>query len=513
MLLNATRSRWAAACALLLTLTGGGCGDDDDDGAAAPNEVEQKKCEDARYGNGTCDATLSCGVPDIDCFRTFSSQQEAESWYLDFEKLLADEEQREPRALVPSTDPRWQRMRGLLDKGWESYRRVNQVGDLYPNPPALVVVNDKQVNAFVIPDLDSKRAGFAVMVHSAAIDANTGEGPMLGLVMHELEHSVGLHVLPGGRDKMRRYYIARGGSEPLGFSQQEDPNARKYGDIWRSLAEDAGPFDAEDLGGFPLGVSNTFARILQQAIQQTLDGPGPAGDCTGAQQALDDAISAIDAGLSRLDQSYTPSQPVRPLVEEALTLLRDECLGENAPSIVEVLGVIIGQPPSEAVKNIPERDQEIIEGKHVVDAIAALVLDRRAAMRAAQANFQQATGEPWTALRYFSFEEAADDATVPVLRNAGYAPDGLGEFFLGSIFVGADGTECRGVLDQGKVPPYGADLSDEHHASCWRVHHIRSLAAATPGQSSLVALPREIGPAPVARPRLLPPRISDLVVH
>ena len=35
---------------------------------------------------------------------------------------------------------------------------------------------------------------------------------------------------------------------------------------------------------------------------------------------------------------------------------------------------------------------------------------------------------------------------------------------------------CTDLLARREVPPYGADLSDEHHSTCWRAHHARQVA-------------------------------------
>ena len=47
--------------------------DIDGDGKADGNGT----CEDAKYGDGTCHIDLACGVPDIDCFQTYASDEEA----------------------------------------------------------------------------------------------------------------------------------------------------------------------------------------------------------------------------------------------------------------------------------------------------------------------------------------------------------------------------------------------------------------------------------------------------
>ena len=218
------RTRFAGLCLSLLLAgcsTGSVPGDDDggdadDDDGTGDDGVPVGPCELPEYGDGICQPDLACAQPDIDCFTTFDSQEAGEAFFLRFEELLAAQENRGPRSVVPSTDPRFARMRELLDRGWLAYQEINPVGDLTQTTPALVVVEDPNINAFVIPDIDTGRAGLAVMVHSATLDQNASDQAMLGLVMHELEHSLGLHVVGDTGDRIRRFYVA-GDQEPLGF--------------------------------------------------------------------------------------------------------------------------------------------------------------------------------------------------------------------------------------------------------------------------------------------------------
>ena len=99
----------------------------------------------------------------------------------------------------------------------------------------------------------------------------------------------------------------------------------------------------------------------------------------------------------------------------------------------------------------------------------------------------QDTGRDITTLRYFSTEEAADDATVPVLRDMGLPADGVGQFF-NVLMDGAGRTACDSLLAAGTTPPYG-DLVDEHHATCWRISHVRQVAALPGKQRSAAELP------------------------
>lgn len=493
----------------------GGDADGGDDGG--DDGIPAGPCELPEYGDGICQADLACVQPDIDCFTTFDTQEAGEAFFLRFEDLLAAQEGRAPRSLVPSTDPRFARMRSLLDQGWLAYQEVNPVGDLAEKSPALVVVQDPNVNAFVIPDIDTGRAGLAVMVHSATLDQNASDQAMLGLVMHELEHSLGLHVVGDTGDRIRRFYVA-GDEEPLGFQQDEDPVARQQGEAWRTYAEETGPFRQEELGGLPLGRDNELSRIFNPVLEQASNDPA----CASSINQLGAVTNEIGSTFSSIDVDIRITDPgVRGRVDAAMAALRDQCLAGFTTSFVEVVAAQIGISADQMRARLQPSDLALVEGVHFVDAINNLALDRRAKMRAVEAAFAQQTGRPFSSLRFFSFEEAADDATVPVLDDIGLAADGLGEFLFAIQDSGSQST-CGQIINAGQTPPYGADLVDEHHATCWRVAHVEQLAASgavTQGADGsqitrATASLRRRAPLPrVPRLPKVPRRLSDLVMH
>ena len=146
----------------------------------------------------------------------------------------------------------------------------------------------------------------------------------------------------------------------------------------------------------------------------------------------------------------------------------------------------------------------VVPGGHLM---AALLGQRDANLRQIEAAFPDtAHGAPWTAVRYFSEEEDADDTSVPVLRAAGLDPAGLATF-LQDVLLPPEGTAaCKDLLASGAIPPYGIDLEDTHHATCWRVFHVRQLAAG--GRAAPRALTAQPLP-PVSRlPIVIPPPIE-----
>ena len=462
-------------------------------------------CSDKRYNNGVCDPTLECAVPDIDCFKVFADDDQAATWYAAFETQLAADSGGEPRAILPTSHPEFPKIRALLDRGWEAFRANRPVGLLGNKRPALVFVEDASVNAFVVPDTDLKHAGFAVMVHTGLLGMDTSDDAMLGLMMHELQHAVGLHVLPELKEQFKKFYVAPDGKEPIGRMETDDPKVRAAATAWLSAANEIGAMSTPELGGMPF--AGDLFRILRTVLQSGLV-TNPAA-CERSRDAINQISLDLAATTDPLSGAVTADASIKTRIDAAFMQLRTECLADFTMGFVEVVAQIAGLTPEAFEATLSAEDKALVGGKHIIDAVRVLGEDRRAKLRTIEAAFLRDTGRPWSALRYFSTEEDADDTSVPVLRAAGLEPTGLGEFL--SVFLGAAEATCRATIDANRVPPYGADLVDDHHGTCWRIYHIDAYANATAKKQ------RAIEPvAPVDAPaptRLLPPTLRDVVMH
>lgn len=462
-------------------------------------------CDDPAYGDGTCELVLDCDAPDIDCFRFFDSQDDVEGWFADFEVQLAAEQLRDPRVLVPSTDPRFTRMRDLLDRGWAAYHEHYPVADLSIERPALVLIDDPVVNAFVIPDLATDRSGFAVMVQTGVFDQGAPDDEMLGLVFHELEHAVRLHTIGDTRDRIRKFYVTRD-PEPVGASEVDDPIARTHGEAWRALANEVGPYTDAALGGLPSG-RTSLGTIFNLIVDAGATGdPAHCADPAAAYLAL---VAELGGGVSLLDGSLPPLGGVRDRVDAVLADLDQQCITGPDTGFVDLMAQVGGLTPKQFEQTLTPDDLALVDGTSFVAGVEAIILDRRRSMRDTEATFEADTGRPWSDLRYYSSEEAADDAPAPVLEAIGLAADGLGGFVLNALIDPDTAEVCSDLLDAGTTPPYGVDLTDEHHASCWRVDHVERAIGAGPANA------RRVSPAPARNPweGLLPPRLSDRVVY
>lgn len=431
-------------------------------------------CSDSRYDNGVCDPQIACAVPDIDCFETFEDDASAATWFAAFEAKLAEEEHRAPRTLLTPDHPRWATTRKLLDDGWESFRQSRPVGLLGDKRPALVLLEDAAPNAFVAPDLETGKAGFVVMVQTGLFETGGSADGAFGIMMHEFQHVVGLHIVADTKQRLRKFYFAPEAAEPIGADEADDASARAHGELWRSLADEAGRFHDEGLRALPMG--GQLTSILQTAIAQAGAMQVPA--CMQARATLSAIANGIAGQMDSLSGEIFVGADVPSKVDQAMATLKTACFAGQSKDLLAVIAEASGQTTEAVEASMQPADVALIKGKPVVDGFSALLIDRRAKLRDVEAELLPRTGYPWSALRYFSTEEDADDVSVSVLRAANVEPpDAIGSYLVS--FLGADGrTRCNELLARRVIPPYGADLLDEHHALCWRAHHVRQVSEA-----------------------------------
>lgn len=460
-------------------------------------------CDDPKYGDGTCDLDTSCGMSDIDCFTTFETQAEAQAYAVEVEALLPAN----PRPLVPTTDPRFVRLRRLLDEAWVAYRDTYDVGDMADHTPQLVVFEDPSLNAFLPSDIhkEFKAAAFVVVANSGLDALLASDDQVIGILAHELEHALALHVIPEMKQRFLRYYVAPGTDEPFGFEQPDQAAVRDSVENWTAVAADIGYFTDVELGGWPpLGTSTIRTAFMALVGDRITANPvacsASVTQFTTAETMIMTAYKGIDDALA------VEGTNAKAVLDAALIKLRDECMAGFQPDFIQILAGVLKRDPVMFRASLSAEDRALMEGKHALDGAYAFVIDRRRKMRAIQSAFTTTTGQAWTRARYFSIEEAADDASVAVMRTAGIKPDAIGDA-LPVLYGAGSATEkdCRDLLAAGTRPPYGENLADDHHGSCWRSRHVQDFAAS--GKEAM-----RVAPPAMREPARSPLRPDEAVI-
>ena len=498
----ASRIGVLTACVLL-----SGCivGDtDDEDCSGGKCDGDGNSCSDKRYGNGTCDLQLDCAAPDIDCFVTFEDDAAAATWFTEFEAMWAAEENRPPRKLLGPSDPRWAMTRTLLDTGWEAFKANRPVGLLAEKRPGLVLLEDSASNAFVAPDLATGNAGFAVMVQTGLFETGGTQDGAMGVMMHEFQHAIGLHVVGDTKQRTRKFYFA-GSTEPLGRFETEDAVARRYGETWLALADDIGSYRDAELRGLPLG--GQLVQTLSAAFKQA--GTTQEAPCMTARVNLGTLAGEVAATVDPITGKLAIAPNLAARVDQTMAAVKSACFASFSVDLIGVIAVMSGATPAEIEANMQPSDIALVKNKHVLDGFSALVIDRRAQMRTLESELASKAGKQWDKLRYFSTEEDADDVSVYVLRGAKIQPDAIGPFFV-SFLTGDGPARCADLLARRELPPYGHDLHDDHHSTCWRAHHVRQLSEHDEKSAQLAKSPLPSVPMPrrLPIPRPLRERVA-----
>lgn len=456
--------------ALLLTVVGCATDAGDDIGGGGGGKADGKTCADPMYGDGTCQLDLGCGIPDIDCFKTFPSDADAGAWLGGLWGA----------AQVPAEDPRFVRARALLDRAWTTYQAEAPIGKLAESKLALVLLEDPSANAWVTSDPDLGQAALSVQIHTGIFLEGFTDDDLLGVLFHEIAHITKLHVFPDVKDRTLRYYLADGG-EPIGALQADRPRVREIADRWLAIADFAGAYATPALDDLPYGgnIDDLFSIYLQQV----------APECMTAANAVYELYATFLP--SPIDSSLTIDAAGTAAIDRALDAL-SACVAPHGQTMQAFLDAQGDEWKQYVLEQIAPDEQWLLV-ENAYEVITLLANDRRGKLAAIEKQLTTDLGQPWSAVRYFSTEEEADDISVRMSQVAKMAEPGVSGFMLDAI--GEDRVACEQLITGGSVP-YGVNLVDTHHGTCWRVAHARQLALPAGTSARTVAAPEEMARTP-----------------
>jgi len=295
-------------------------------------------------------------------------------------------------------------------------------------------------------------------------------------MMHELQHAIGLHVIGKVAQDIQRFYVAQY-DEPIGRFESDSADARAAGTSWRSSSSLIGGYSSAGLGGYPM-LGSPLYMILSRVVSEGVQANPTA--CANAQALLNQVTEGFKAGYDPISAGIDGDLTAP--IQQALTALRDECVPSYPKTFIQVASEVFGQTPEQLESDLSPDELALITDHHVVDAISGLTAYLRGQMRDVEAAFAR-DHAPWSALRFFSTEEDADDTSVMVLRGTKFKPAAIGDFFF-SLLPGDAATKCEAMVDAREVPSYGVDLSDQHHGTCWRAYHVNAFEDYEAGQAT-----------------------------
>ncbi len=352
---------------------------------------------------------------------------------------------------------------------------------------AVVVLQNPTLNAFVAGSTDKTKVALAVHFHSAILEPQLTDEEILAVVFHELTHVTKLHVLPEVREATQRYYVAVGGTEPIGALQIDDSRVRAHLTRWQELAGLAGAYSRRELGELPVGgnLADLFEWLLE-SLEPVC--PGQVAEARAVQSELLAARAPLDGDLVVDSQRAAR-------IKSSLDLL-GACGRINSTMSLSQMFASEPQWPTYLHSVLRADELWLLEDPDALTALRILVGDRREKMRTEAAAFEHDLGTPWTAARYFSTEEQADDMSVRVSKAQRFAAPGVSLLMHRLL---DDPALCDAAVAHDAVP-YGVRLDDSHHATCWRIAHARQLAAGDNAPARRVSVEAEHGPWTPTRP-------------
>jgi hypothetical protein len=378
-------------------------------------------CADPHYGDGTCQVDLGCGIPDIDCFVTFATDAEAGAW------LTA----RYPVGIAPEGDPVHVRARALAERAWELYKSDVPLGRLADQRIGVVVIEDYTINAFALADGAPGKVGLSIQINRGLLASTMTDDEIVGVLLHELAHIVRLHVIREVKEKIRRFYLTSA-PEPIGATQLEHAKAREAGIAWRTAAVLAGSISSDVLGDAP--VDGWAGQLL--------------ATYNGRCNTQVEAVRSLGATMryDELAGGYVIDAAIVAQVANRLASLR-ACAATDSLTLRMHLASLDHTWGDDLATDLPTSDP--LYDRPVLEAILALAA-KRSAMRAAEADLA-ASGAAWTTLRFYSYEEEADDVSARISTHHTLGTIGVAGCMLAAL--GANRPACEAALAAG-TPAY-----------------------------------------------------------
>jgi hypothetical protein len=410
----------------------------------------------------------------IDHYKLFANRDEAVAWWATFDLAVGKAEGRAAaRPVVDHADPRYAVAEQVVAELWPAFQRVFPEDTRDLPTPVVLLVTDETVNAFAVYDRDLAAAPDAFIILTGSIASGGATDSLRGLIAHELGHLVLKHGFPGNADKLSRFYRATGTSEPLGFMQSNDASLQKSVSAWLDDAQLAGSFPLDELHGLPINIIGNpplLFGVLRGALQKQIVA-APAA-CGPAKEAANALITAMKNRTSIVDYDMDLSSAARAELDgaaiAAVASLRT-CLQGSTDTIPSLAAEQFNLPPAALEAHLPADDVAAMHAApSLLDAIVAVTTNTFARMK----QTQQAIG--MDAVRNYTTEEQADDASAYVLAALGRNPEAQALFLTHGLMNDAQRAECVGALRDGKSVPYGL-LSDPHHGACWRVGHLQRM--------------------------------------
>lgn len=366
------------------------------------------------------------------------------------------------------------RFGGLISKNASLLQQANQVGEevysaykaLYPTfmqnkqkPIVILIESQTPFESFAfMPRMDGPRQGMLAMTEGLLNLVGIDKETQLGIVAHEMAHVLFWHQDVDGKSLLP---VLRFG-QSVTF-ETEDSFSR-----WMFLATMAGGHSHSVLNGLPLGglLSDDIRFVIELIKEKGKDDCGPS------------LLAELESSTRRIMENYSyylwGFDLSTPVVAANVR--------ERSSVLIEKIGECILKQPELNEKFLHRRKYRLGGQLHQAAQIFSRIspsLDINAATpdfrliieasRLAHNEMNQIfTRERFSAVRWYSGEDQADEAAATILRHLKVDHRKYAAGIQSALQVPAtDSARCRADIDSNIEPPYG-EFSDSHHSSCWR---------------------------------------------
>jgi hypothetical protein len=395
-------------------------------------------------------------------YKVFQTRDEAITWFKSAQGrgdngLASD-------TPVASSDPRYAAIDATVKDVWDGFVE-NFPDDTKDLPvPFVILINSQKAGAYALYDdaLGASPNAFMIQTPSLAV----GDIPLRGLIAHELTHHVLKHKWPGVEDKIEIWYDAsKAAADGFGFQQANSPATHDTGKKAQLYGLATGDFSATQWNGVarPGSTIQSLVDALHQKAVAT--NAGPCGDADTASNAL---LTFADPLRDRATNTFntTPDQLTQlGTLSSAYVTKETACTSVVTGTLFQFLATSNGTTEANIRSQASQPE---------IDANDKATSAYDATLKLTAGYDQYITSTDLKNVRYYSFEEQADDVAVNLLAVIAFDKTGITKFLQQAILDDAGRTECDKLVTS--EPPYGI-MSDPHHSTCWRIWHTSKLAA------------------------------------
>lgn len=367
-------------------------------------------------------------------------------------------------APVADGDPRYADLDKKVSEIWNGFKSEFPADTQDLPVPIVVLIESSKPGAYAVfdPELGLSPNVFMIQTPTLAL----GDDALAGVIAHELAHHVLKHKWPGVEDELEIWYDAtKTVKEGFGFQQGDDASIKKVGKPAQIYGFSTGDYPLTQWNGTtrPGGSLDDFVGYTHVKAKAT--NAAPCAESDTAYQAL---LAFTDPIRDRATNTLAPTAEQLTQIDTlSKTYIQKEtaCTSVVTGSFFKLVGEALG---------ISEADARAGATPAEVEANDAASSPFDALVRLTKKYDELMVASDLKNVRYYSYEEQADDTSVGVLKALGLPSDGITKYLKNGALDDAGRAKCTSFGDS--EPPYGI-ISDAHHSTCWRIWHTQKLSS------------------------------------